>query len=195
MLVYLLTDILVIATPTKSDLPNGGSATYTASCTISPSVTGTLNNTATVSAPGDVTDPTPGNDSATDSDTLLSGIYFTLVPCRLLDTRNPTGPYGGPGLNALSTRTFVAAGQCGIPASATTVFYNVCVTLPTAAGDLRIYPTGVAAPLTSALNYSAGQTRCNNGLVNLGAGGDFVVKSDQPTGNTQLIMDVFGYFQ
>jgi len=52
------------------NLPAGGSVTYTASCTVSASATGTLANTATVAAPAGVTDPTPGNNSATDSDTL-----------------------------------------------------------------------------------------------------------------------------
>jgi uncharacterized repeat protein (TIGR01451 family) len=51
-------------------LPAGGSVTYTASCTISALATGTLDNTATVATAGAVTDPTPGNDSATDSDTI-----------------------------------------------------------------------------------------------------------------------------
>ena len=44
--------------------------TYTASCTISVAATGTLANTATVTAPAGVTDPVPGNNSATDSDTI-----------------------------------------------------------------------------------------------------------------------------
>ncbi|MFO1495898.1 MAG: Calx-beta domain-containing protein [Lysobacterales bacterium] len=52
------------------NLPAGGSVTYTASCAINAGATGTLVNTATVAAPGGVTDPTPGNNSATDSDTL-----------------------------------------------------------------------------------------------------------------------------
>ncbi len=52
------------------NLPTGGSVTYTASCAISASATGTLSNTATVTAPPGVTDPTPGNNSATDSDTI-----------------------------------------------------------------------------------------------------------------------------
>jgi len=52
------------------NLPSGGSVTYTASCAISAAATGTLSNTATVTAPAGVTDPTPGNNSATDSDTL-----------------------------------------------------------------------------------------------------------------------------
>jgi uncharacterized repeat protein (TIGR01451 family) len=44
--------------------------TYTAACTISGSASGSLINTATVAAPGGVTDPNPGNNSATDSDTI-----------------------------------------------------------------------------------------------------------------------------
>src|SRR5204862_373017 len=52
------------------NLPAGGSVTYTASCTINPSATGSLSNTATVAAPGGVTDPTLGNNSANDTDTL-----------------------------------------------------------------------------------------------------------------------------
>src|SRR4029077_11670757 len=54
------------------NLPAGGSVTYTASCTISAAPTGTLSTTATVTAPAGVTDPTPGNNSATDSDTVTA---------------------------------------------------------------------------------------------------------------------------
>jgi uncharacterized repeat protein (TIGR01451 family) len=52
------------------NLPAGGSVTYTATCTISPAATGTLANTATVSA-GAMPDPSPANNSATDTDTLV----------------------------------------------------------------------------------------------------------------------------
>ncbi|MCP4658783.1 MAG: DUF11 domain-containing protein, partial [bacterium] len=51
-------------------LPAFSSVTYTALCTIDPAATGTLTNTATIS--GTVTDPVPGNDSATDGDTVLT---------------------------------------------------------------------------------------------------------------------------
>ena len=50
------------------DLPAGGSATYTVTADIAASATGTLVNTATVSSA--TTDPTPGNNSAVDTDTL-----------------------------------------------------------------------------------------------------------------------------
>ena len=52
------------------NLPAGGSVTYTVSAVINAAATGTLSNTATVAAPAGVTDPTPGNNSATDTDTL-----------------------------------------------------------------------------------------------------------------------------
>jgi uncharacterized repeat protein (TIGR01451 family) len=51
-------------------MPSGSSVTYTVNATIQSSATGNLTNTATVTAPGGVTDPTPGNNSATDTDTL-----------------------------------------------------------------------------------------------------------------------------
>jgi len=53
------------------NLPAGGSVTFTATGTIASSATGTLANTATVAAAGGTTDPTPGNNSATDTDSLV----------------------------------------------------------------------------------------------------------------------------
>ncbi len=52
------------------NLPAGGSLTYIANATIDGGASGTLTNTATVAAPGGVTDPNPGNNSATDSTSL-----------------------------------------------------------------------------------------------------------------------------
>jgi len=51
------------------NMPSGSSVTYTASCDIDPAATGTLQNTATVTA--SITDPNPGNNSDTDDDTVL----------------------------------------------------------------------------------------------------------------------------
>ncbi|MCB0595114.1 MAG: DUF11 domain-containing protein, partial [Phaeodactylibacter sp.] len=53
------------------NLPAGASVTYTVSANIAPSATGSLVNTATVTAPVCVTDPIPGNNTATDFDNLL----------------------------------------------------------------------------------------------------------------------------
>ncbi|HEV7763893.1 MAG TPA: hypothetical protein VGQ76_02725, partial [Thermoanaerobaculia bacterium] len=55
-----------------TNLPVGGSVTYTTSCTVSTSATGSLANTATVTAPGGVTDSNSGNNSAADNDTVTA---------------------------------------------------------------------------------------------------------------------------
>jgi hypothetical protein len=47
----------------------GGTATYTVSGTVASTATGNLVNTATVTAPAGTTDPTAGNNTATDTDT------------------------------------------------------------------------------------------------------------------------------
>jgi uncharacterized repeat protein (TIGR01451 family) len=51
-------------------LPPGSLITYNAAGKVSSSATGTLSNTAAVTAPSGVTDLTPANNSATDSDTI-----------------------------------------------------------------------------------------------------------------------------
>jgi uncharacterized repeat protein (TIGR01451 family) len=155
-----------------------------------------IDNTASIADDGTQgADPAPGNNSASDTTPVLAGLYYTVAPCRLLDTRGPAGLYGGPALSALSTRTFVAAGQCGVPAEATALSFNITVTLSTAAGDLRVYPGGIPSALVSVINYAAGQTRANNGLTALGAAGDFIVQSDQPSGTVEVILDVNGYIR
>jgi uncharacterized repeat protein (TIGR01451 family) len=73
------------------NLPSGGSVTYTASCTISAAATGTLSNTATVTAPAGVTDPTPGNNSATDSDTLGASADLSITKTDGVTTATPGG--------------------------------------------------------------------------------------------------------
>jgi uncharacterized repeat protein (TIGR01451 family) len=59
------------------NLPAGGSVTFTATGTLSSAATGTLTNTATVATSGGVTDPTPGNNSATDTDTIAVSCTIT----------------------------------------------------------------------------------------------------------------------
>jgi CSLREA domain-containing protein len=125
----------------------------------------------------------------------VGGKYYTVTPCRVADTRGPAGPYGAPALTAGASRSFVLAGQCGIPATATAVSYNFTITQPTTAGDVRIFPGGASLPLVSALNWSAGQTRANNAVIALGAAGDLTVRVDQASGSVQFIFDVNGYFQ
>ncbi len=70
------------------DLPAAGTVTYTAVCTIDGGASGSLVNTATIAAPGGATDPVPGNNSATDTDTLIGGLpeYLHLQGMRFVGT-------------------------------------------------------------------------------------------------------------
>ncbi len=118
----------------------------------------------------------------------------TLAPCRIVDTRNATGPYGGPALTAGTARAFEIAGQCSVPADALAVTLNVTVTSPTAAGSLTVYPGTGLAPGTSTVFFAAGRTRANNttiGLVN----GMLSVANLQQTGTVDLIVDVSGCYR
>ena len=151
--------------------------------TPTPTRTGTPTSTPT---------PTP---TRTPTPNPLARSFFTLAPCRVIDTRGAPGPLGGPALAAGATRDFVLVGTCGIPASAKAVSINVTVTDPTAAGDLRLFAGGAPLPLVSTINYRAMQTRANNAVVTLGASGDINVLSDQASGAVQFILDVDGYFQ
>jgi hypothetical protein len=121
--------------------------------------------------------------------------FYTLTPCRLVDTRDPAGPWGGPALSAGAVRTFVIVGRCSVPATANAVAINATVTQPTAPGHLVLFPGGSPQPLVSTINYRAGRTRANNAIVMLGADGTLSVVCGQASGTTHFILDVTGYFQ
>ncbi len=61
------------------NLPSGGSATFSATCTVSPGATGSIANTATIAAPAGVVDPVPGNNSATDTNTVQQAADVELL--------------------------------------------------------------------------------------------------------------------
>lgn len=123
--------------------------------------------------------------------------FFTLVPCRLVDTRNANGPTGGPSLQPSADRTFVVTGACGVPASAKSLVVNLTVVSPTATGTLNLYAADISAPGTSVISFPAGTfARANNAIVNLPANssGGIIVRNSS-TGTVQFLLDVVGYFQ
>jgi hypothetical protein len=120
----------------------------------------------------------------------------TVDPCRVLDTRQPDGPWGGPALDSSADRVFVVAGRCGIPPTATAVSANLTVVGAATAGHLAAWPDGGPVPATSALNFGVSQARANNAVITLGAAGAFRVRSGPAgAGPVQFILDVTGYFE
>ena len=133
--------------------------------------------------------PTPRNNSNA-SGALPALDFFTVTPCRVVDTRSGGGPVA-----AGVDRTFtIVGGTCAVPATARAVSLNVAVTEPTAGGNVRLFPTGAVAPVVSTINYSVGQTRTNNVVVGLSALGELTARC-APSGSTHLILDVNGYFE
>ena len=121
--------------------------------------------------------------------------FNAVTPCRVLDTRNASGPLGGPSIGAGATRSFGASGSCNVPAGAVAISANVTVVNPAAAGDLVAYPNGLPSPPgTSTVSFRAGQTRANNALVYLASDGSFLVKNNA-AGSLDLLVDVNGYYK
>ncbi len=122
--------------------------------------------------------------------------FYTIpAPCRLVDTRNPNGPLGGPALSSGVLRDFTLTGTCGLPATAKALSLNITVVSPTGSGFLSFSP-GCQPPLASTLNFVAGQTRANNAILPVDANGVLTVSpAVSGAGTVQLILDVNGYFQ
>jgi Glycoside hydrolase family 44 len=164
-------------------------ATATATSTANPTATSTARPRPTATATATAT-PTAGS---TPTATTAGGTaFYTLTPCRLIDTRNAAGPYGGPALAAGTDRIFALAGQCGIPAGARALSVNVTVTQPQAAGDILLYAADAAAPETAIIPFQSGQTRANNAIVAASADTRVAVRTGV---SVHLIVDVNGYFQ
>jgi uncharacterized repeat protein (TIGR01451 family) len=176
-------------------VPALGTRTITATFAIPAAYAGPdpIQNQASVVS--DTADPDNSDNAATASTGTSGESLFTLAPCRVLDTRDPAGPHGGPALAPGPARSFTISGSCGVPSSAKSVSINVTVTDPTVAGDLRIYPAGSTLPLASAINYGQGQTRANNMVVPIGTGGAIEVFAEQASGTVNFILDVNGYFE
>jgi ELWxxDGT repeat protein len=122
--------------------------------------------------------------------------FFTLEPCRLLDTRNPDGPSGGPALGPSEVRAFAAAGRCGIPLTAVQAASNVTVVSPSSDGELSHFAGGPVLPANPTFSIFAGRTRANNALLPLGSDGTFSIRSAMPAGGSaHVVVDVSGYFE
>ena len=138
-----------------------------------------------------------------------AGEAFTpLTPLRYLDTRDGVGVVVGSSAPSeaepdqttdLEVADVCPSSNCAneelLPADAAAIAGNVTVVSPTAIGYITVYPGGVSsAPITSVLNFTAGQQTQNAVTVGLGsARGDFNLLNGSK-GDTQLIVDVFGYY-
>jgi len=120
--------------------------------------------------------------------------FFTVAPCRVLDTRTAIGPSGGPALVAGAVRTFPVAALCNIPVSARAIVANLTVTNVGAQGSLQAYAGGDPPPLPDFLSFKAGITRANNGIIGLGPDGSVAIGC-LSAGSVDVVLDVTGFFE
>jgi hypothetical protein len=120
--------------------------------------------------------------------------FVAMQPCRVFDTRNANGPYGGPRLVANATRNFdIDSGPCTpIPAEVEAYSMNFGAILPDGSNSfVTIWPAGSAQPLVSSINPILGGVVANAAIVPAGTGGSISVLAN--TG-LHLYGDINGYF-
>ena len=118
--------------------------------------------------------------------------FVPVSPCRIADTRNANGTFGGPELSAGSTRDFpIPNGSCGVPSTAAAYALNVTVVPDAQLGYLSIWPSGQTQPLVSTLN-SDGRVKANAAIV---PAGNKKAISVFVTDSTHLVLDITGYFE
>lgn len=122
--------------------------------------------------------------------------FFSLAPCRVVDTRNPSGPLGGPSLQNGQQRDFPIrqATACNLPPSAQAYSFNVTAVPKNggALGYLTAWPAGQTRPVVSTLNALTGTITANAAIVPAGTNGDILAYASGST--TDLVIDVNGYF-
>jgi len=131
--------------------------------------------------------------SASGSLTLVPGLHFLPVnPCRVVDTRNPDGPLGGPFLHAFNTRLFaIPNAPCGVPAEAQAYSLNITVVPHGSLGFLTVFPCDQPRPLVSTLNSTDGRIKAAAAIVPAGTLQSTCIFV---TDDSDVIIDVNGFF-
>ncbi|MFL6417128.1 MAG: collagen-like protein [Bryobacteraceae bacterium] len=124
------------------------------------------------------------------------GSFVSVSPCRAVDTRLSTlGDFGSPSLVGEVKRDFVikSSPNCsGIPSGVRAYALNItAVPLTSSLAYLTVWPAGLPQPFVSTLNSWSGDVVANSATV---AAGDNGAISVYATANTDLIIDVTGYY-
>jgi hypothetical protein len=194
--------------PTAATSPAGAVVTYTPPIAVDED--GPATASVSCSQPSGSTFPegtTRVTCTATDTDdtdspsvwfdvTVTEPIYQAVTtPVRVTDTRTGSGfPNAGRTVGPGATLNVKVGGIGGVPATGvTTVVLNVTATRPTQASFLTLWPTGTGRPVTSNLNFVAGQTVAN--LVQVAASASGQVSIYNRAGSVDVVVDVQGYYE
>jgi hypothetical protein len=124
--------------------------------------------------------------------------FYPLTPCRLIDTRQPAQ---APVMNSGDTRNFKIRGTCGLPTDAKAAALNVTIATPSKKGHIRAFPSDVALPNISTLNFAGGENAVANGAI-IPMPADTASATDMSIylymvepGTGHMVVDVTGYFK
>jgi hypothetical protein len=122
--------------------------------------------------------------------------FYPLPPCRVADTRHSSYPpgLGPPFLTGGQERAFpiLNATTCNIPPTGVAAYsLNFSVVPHGSLFYMTVWPTGQTRPVVSTLNDIPGQIIANAAIVVAGTTGEVSV---YPTNDTDLIIDINGYF-
>lgn len=134
------------------------------------------------------------------------GSYVPAVtPCRALDTRPAGGAVPAGGVRALVVGgTFdvvPSQGQamdqlaCGVWDGRPGVVASVTVVDPAGAGYLRAWPTGVAPPNATFMNFADGESMTATGTLSLSLSGQRDLVAKVFGGTADLVVDVRGHYE
>lgn len=129
--------------------------------------------------------------------------FFTLPPCRLLDTRSAAGQYGQPHLTSGQPRDFFVTGHCGVPSHASSVI-GVLSTIPRGTagglmgtlsqGTIKLFPQDIATPDATAGTIHPSKIRSQTNIVRLSPEGALRLLAVLSSAQTvEATFDVFGY--
>lgn len=117
------------------------------------------------------------------------GLYVPAEPTRLVDTRRPYGPTGGPRLWDSGARAFDPTSVTGGPVAA--VAATVTMTATEDAGYVSLYAAGDVRPTAAAVNADRAQQTVANFAI-APASTDGIAASTRH--GTHLVIDVGGWF-
>jgi hypothetical protein len=126
--------------------------------------------------------------------------YFTVKPCRIVDTRISQG--GSGPIPGGTKKSYYAAGLCGVPyPEAKAVMINIAAVNATATGHLRAFAYPKPKPFAATLSFGKvaqlGQGIANAAIVpicNADTDTCYLDLSIYVSKTTDVVIDVMGYF-
>lgn len=118
--------------------------------------------------------------------------FYPSTPCRIFDTRNADGSFGGPAMAANATRSFtVPSSACGIPTTAQAYVTNATVLPSGIFGFLTMWQGGQTQPTVSTLNAVDGALTSNAAVVPTSSSGVIQIYTSNAT---HMLLDISGFF-